>query len=328
MKKHRKKNNVFLFLLVIVLLATIFFSGTKLIELLLINTSQTPEPVSKVKTIERNGKEYFPRQDITVFMVMGIDQNGKVKSSGSYNNSGEADMISLVVFDETNKSYKVVLLNRDTMMDIQVLGVGGKIVSTTKAQVALSHTYGSGLEDSCENTVDAVSKFFYGLNIDYYAAMNMDAISIITDAVDGVEVTVTDDFSKIDSSIPMGKTVLDGDQAINFIQARKDVSDQLNISRMERHKSFMDGFINAFSKKINKGSSTFIADTYSDVDDYMVTDCSVTTMNSLMNHCGKYKFEGVISPKGENVLSNEYVEYHIDEKALDDFILDNFYDLK
>ena len=42
---------------------------------------------TNTKTISRDGKDYYPRQDITVLMLTGIDQTGPVKSSQSYNNT-------------------------------------------------------------------------------------------------------------------------------------------------------------------------------------------------------------------------------------------------
>ena len=46
-----------------------------------------------------------------------------------------------------------IQLNRDTMTEIQILGVNGEPAVTMTGQLALAHTYGSGEEDSCENTV-------------------------------------------------------------------------------------------------------------------------------------------------------------------------------
>ena len=56
------------------------------------------------KTLIRNGVAYYPRQDITVLLVLGIDQEGPAVDSGSYNNAGDADAVMLVIFDETKGS--------------------------------------------------------------------------------------------------------------------------------------------------------------------------------------------------------------------------------
>ena len=53
------------------------------------------------------------------------------------------------------------------------------------------------MESSCENTVDAVSDMLYGIKIDGYIAMNIDAIKVINHLAGGVPVTIEDDFFSI-----------------------------------------------------------------------------------------------------------------------------------
>jgi len=231
------------------------------------------------------------------------------------------------VFDEIDKSYSVLTLNRDTMMDIGVLGLGGNPAGTIFAQLALAHTYGSGLEDSCENTVRTVSDFLSGLTVDYYLSMNMDAIAILNDAVGGVAVNVVDDFSQIDSTIPMGEVTLNGEQALVYVHTRKDVSDQMNISRMDRHKEYMENFVTAFSEKV-KESDTFILKTYEKVAPYIVSDCSFNSLSAMLNRYADYELREIVTPDGENKLTDKYMEFYVDEEALDELILKMFYTKK
>ena len=325
MSRRKKNSNHIIAFILVFLVAVAIFSGFMIIDSFQNQHTDESNSVASSKTITRNGKKYFPRQDITVFMLMGIDQFGPVQASNSYNNKGEADVIMLAVFDESDKTYDVVLLNRDTMTDIPVIGLGGKKAGSIFAQLALAHTYGSGLEDSCENTVEAVSNLMNGLNIDYYMSMNMDAISIINDAVGGVKVNVTDDFSSTDPTIPMGEVVLSGEQAVVYLQSRYNVGDQKNTSRMERHKEYMENFFNALKEKSN---DIFIADTYEAVSDYIVTDCSLNTVSNLFNRYSDYTFNGTISPEGESKTGDTYMEFYLDEDELDKLILDLFYSEK
>ncbi|MDO4749165.1 MAG: LCP family protein [Eubacteriales bacterium] len=284
------------------------------------------EEVAKApsKTVTVDGVDYYPRQDVTVLMLMGIDERGEVKASDSYNNTGEADMVALALFDEVDETYSVLVLNRDTMMDLHVLGIGGKPAGTIYGQLALAHTYGTGLEDSCELTVRTVSDFLSGVNVDYYISMNMDAIAILNDAVGGVTVNVQDDFSMVDSSIPMGEFTLKGEQALTYVQTRKDVGSQMNISRMERHKEYMQNFVTAFNTKVKEDDS-FVLDVYSDVEPYIVTDCSIKSLSSMFSRYADYELKDIITPEGENVLTGDYMEFYVDEEALDKLILDWFY---
>ena len=326
MVKSKKKAPIFTTVLIAILVLVVAFSGYKIFDTLAGNNNlQETERVTKTVTVD--GVDYFPRQDITVLMLMGIDERGEVKASESYNNTGENDMVALAVFDEQDKTYSVLTLNRDTMMDIYTLGVTGQPSGTIYGQLALAHTYGSGLKDSCENTVRTVSDFLSGLTVDYYLSMNMDAIAILNDAVGGVTVNVVDDFSKVDSTIPMGEVTLTGEQALSYVQTRKDVSDQMNISRMERQKEYMENFVSAFSSKV-KESDTFVLETYDKIAPYVVSDCSVNSMSAMLNRYADYTLREVVTPDGENVLSEEYMEFYVDEAELQKLIISMFYTKK
>ena len=204
MKKNRRQGKPVILIVILILVLVFLISGLQFLESTVFHPTGHQGTHSS-KTIVRDGVEYFPRQDITVIMLAGIDEYGPVQSSGSYNNTGEADMVSLLIFDETNKTMDILTLNRDTMLDMPVLGIGGKEAGTVYGQLALAHTYGTGLEDSAQNLRRTVSDFLYGVYIDYYVTMHMDAISILNDAVGGVTVTVTDDFSEIDPEITAGE---------------------------------------------------------------------------------------------------------------------------
>lgn len=323
-QKNKKKTSPLITILLIVLSALIVFSCFKVIDALFTQTSEDPTVLDSAKTIQYNGGDYFPRQDVTVIMLMGIDERGPVKESSSYNNTGEADMVALAVFDEVDKTYSVLVLNRDTMMDIPVIGIGGSRAGSIYGQLALAHTYGTGLKDSCENTVTAVSDFLSGMTIDYYVSMNMDAISILNDAVGGVTVTVEDDFSQVDSSIGMGEVTLNGEQALAYVHTRKDVGNQMNISRMDRHKEYMESFVEAFKAKV-KEDDTFVVDVYDEVAPYLVSDCSVNSLSSMLSRYSEFELREIVTPEGENVLTEQYMEFHVDEKSLQKLVIDMFY---
>ena len=106
------------------------------------------------------------------------------------------------------------------MTQIQILGVTEEPAGSFTGQLALAHTYGSGEEDSCENTVLAVSNLLYGMEIDHYVSLTMDGVALLNDLVGGVPVEVLDDFSGIDDSLVQGETVtLRGRQALTYVRS-------------------------------------------------------------------------------------------------------------
>ena len=327
MSKRKNAKNIAYLSVILILVLVIVFSGLQILESTVFYTGQAQEENFVSKTITRDGVDYFPRQDITVMIVLGIDQYGPVEASGSYNNSGAADMVMLMIFDEQNEMCNILYLNRDTMLEMPVLGIGGKQAGTYYGQLALSHTYGSGLEDSCENVKNTLESFLPGIAIDYYVSMNMDAISILNDAVGGVTVTVVDDFSDVDPTITKGELTLRGEQAINYVRTRKDVGDQKNITRMERQKEYVDGFLKALRAKETEDTD-FIVNVYDEVSQYLVTDCSVNVLSSMMERYTDYAVGEIVTPEGENVMGEKYYEFYADEEKLDELILRLFYAAK
>lgn len=322
--KTRRSNKLLIVVAALILVVVALYGGLRILESTVLYQEQTPaEPVSS-KTITRNGVSYFPRQDITVFLLMGIDEYGPVKDSKSYNNPGESDVVLLAIFDETEESCNILALNRDTMMDIPILGLGGKQAGTRYAQLALAHTYGSGLEDSCENVKKTLMGFLHGLTVDYYVAMNMDAIQVLNDAVGGVTVTVTEDFSEVNPTITMGEMTLHGQQAIDYVRIRKDVGDQKNITRMERHKGYIDGFLQAMGSKTD-AEPEFLLSAYEQVAPYLVTDCSLETLSTLMNRYADYSVVQIVTPEGENIIADGHYQFIVDEEKLDELVLSLFY---
>jgi anionic cell wall polymer biosynthesis LytR-Cps2A-Psr (LCP) family protein len=142
--------------------------------------------------------------------------------------------------------------------------------------------------------------------------------------VGGVTVEVTEDFSLVDPTIPMGTVKLTGQQALNFVRTRKDVGDQLNMTRMERQMTYIRGFSQALKAK-HETDATFVLNIYEELKPYVVTDCSGKVLASLLERYATYELGQIVSPKGENVMGQKYYEFHVDETDLQRIMLELFY---
>lgn len=322
--KSKNLKKILFSCLILILVLVFIGSGLLILESTVFYASEDKEFVQIKKTITRDGVRYFPRQDIMVLMLLGIDQEGKVQASTEANRGNAVDMVTVVVADEGKQTYSILNINRDTMLNMPVLDEQGKETGTVYAQLSYSHIYGTGVEDSCENTRKTVSNFLYGISIDHYIAMNMEAVPILNDAVGGVTVTVTDDFSQVDPEIKMGEHTLVGEQARTFVQQRWYVSDHLNLYRIERQKEYMKEFADVFFEKA-ENSPDFVLSVFEKVSDYVVTDCSGTVLSNLFSDFSDYTLDQVLSLEGENVLGEEYYEFYPDEEKLDELILRLFY---
>lgn len=308
--------------LALVLVLVVLFSGVKILEATVLQP-QPEQLQTQSKTVIRDGVAYYPRQDLTVVLVMGINRQGPVQPQ-PYNKGGAADMVALLVFDRQSQSYHVLNLNRDMMVDMPMLNQHGKEAGVYHGQLAYSHTYGDGMADSCRNVAKTVSNLLGGVAIDYYFSMSMDTIAMLNDAVGGVTVTVEDDFSQVDPQLPMGRVTLMGQQAVTFVQTRWNVGDQLNLSRMRRQQAYMEGFAQALDGT-RESKEHFLLDAYQQVEPYIVTDCSLSVFSRLETDFGDYPLGRILTVEGENVLGEEYYEFYPDEEALEALVLELFY---
>ena len=276
--------------------------------------------------ISFDGHQYVPKENIESILVMGVDEADTQKDSELYVNNNQADFLMLMVIDHEAKTYRTLQINRDTMTDIPTLGLNGEFIDYQKGQIALAHAYGSGLEDSCENEVDAVSKMLYGMTIDHYVSLSMPAIAEINDAVGGVTVTITDDFTEVDPDFKEGETItLHGKQAETFVRTRKDVADQTNINRMSRQLTYMRAW-KAKALECMQLDNMFAFNLVLTLSDYMVSDMSAQQLSEFANYMQEYTDEGVLQTEGESVKGERFMEFYADETSLQNNVFELYYD--
>ncbi len=277
---------------------------------------------------EYNGVKYKPKDGLETFLVLGLDKYDGDASAESYNNDKQADFLMLFIFDNSRREYSALHINRDTMAEINVLGLNGSAVGTVTRQIALAHTYGNGREVSCYNVSDAVSKLLFGVKIDHYISVTMDSVPIINDLVGGVEVTVLDDFTGVDSTLVKGQTVrLTGEQALTYVRGRYGVGDGTNEARMVRQRQYMDELRKATVKKAEEDGN-FALEVLGKIGDSIVSDRSEARLQELGEKLGSYEFKGTHTIEGDSRIGEKYMEFYPDTDKLKGFVADMFYDRK
>lgn len=283
-----------------------------------------------VPTINYNGHSYAYNENIEVLLIMGVDDREVIDYSergGDARNDAQVDLILVAVFDKEKQTYNLLQINRDTMVDIMAYDYFGTYRGLTKAQIALSHTYRSGKEDSCEDTRFAVSRFLYDVEISNYFCLTMDAIPIINDSVGGVTVTIEDDFSNIDPTLVQGETItLMGSQAESYVRGRRNmVNDPSNLNRMGRQQTYMSALLPVLGQKTSS-SNSFALDLFDKISPYMVTDCSVDQLTNYINQFSGYTLENIITPEGKTVDGDKFKEFYVNESSLRSIVIDLFYE--
>ena len=278
-----------------------------------------------------NRAEYFvdgqwvAEKELETLLVIGLDDLGGIKRSNSYNNTSQADFMVLLIRDPSDGTFNAIHLNRDTMTRIPMLGVTGQKAGYRTAQLALAYTYGRGEEDSCRNTMEAVSNLLYGVEIDHYIVVTMDSVPIANDWAGGVTVEILDDFSGVNDTMVKGETTtLFGQQALDYIRVRRGLEDSTNLHRMERQRQYAAKWLEVATPLMKNPAS--VIDLVFQLSDYHYSDCTAGELADFANAYASHPFDAVHTLKGENVQGSVYIEYYVDDDAVRELVLDLFFE--
>jgi anionic cell wall polymer biosynthesis LytR-Cps2A-Psr (LCP) family protein len=80
-----------------------------------------------------------------------------------------------------------------------------------------------------------------GIYIDHYISVDFHGFKEMVDAVDGVEVCLTEPIhdKQADLRLPAGRVKLGGEQALGYVRARKSLGDGSDTERMDRQQRFL-----------------------------------------------------------------------------------------
>ncbi len=312
-----------------IVLAVVFCLSAVLLALSLWENSQSGYSDGYSDTygnkLEYDGREYTRRDDVEAILVIGLDKLQNANDNTAYNNDKSADFLLLLVFDNTSKTCKGIQINRDTIAEMNVLGVAGDKIGTVKQQIALSHTYGNGKEVSCRNTADSVSGLLFGVKIKHYVSLTMEAVPIYNDLVGGVKVTVLDDFTGIDDTLVKGEEVtLYGEHALTYVRGRYGVGDNTNINRMKRQRQYVESLY-AQTQSAAEKNERFQLDAISKLSEYTVSDCTVNQMQTFFEKFSTYEFGGITEIKGESIVGEKFMDFYPDENEMKKTVIELFY---
>lgn len=281
--------------------------------------------------VRYDGKEYVYNDNIETFLVLGLDRYDAADSADSHESGVQTDFLMLFVFNNETKQSTAININRDTMAKVNKLSVGGTtVVESFTKQIALAYNYAGSDNDKirCRNTKDSVEYLLDGVKVNHYLSLTMDAVAASCDLVGGVELTVLDDFTGIDDTLIKGeKVTLNGEQAFRYIRTRYGLEDSSNSTRMARQKQYIDAFYAKVRSCID-ADDAFLVKLVETMDDYVAYDSSDQRMLKIAQKFEDYEFLGIRELEGETKLGEEFAEFYPDESALEQLVIDLFYEQK
>ncbi|WP_281974516.1 LCP family protein [Halobacillus litoralis] len=273
-KKKRRKRRGWKILLVVIGLV-LLIGGIYLFTI--INDVRTTvnqdlhEDVSSIDTDET--KEKVDQKEPINILLLGVDERE--------NDVGRSDTMIVMTLDPNNDQMQMVSIPRDTR--VEIAGDG----RTTR----INHAYAYGGSDMAVDTVEN----FLDINLDYYIRVNMEGLSQVVDAVDGVTVQNDRAFSSGSFDFEKGEIKLDGREALAFVRMRKN-DPQGDIGRNERQRQVIQGII-------DKGARLDVVNKVGDVMDVLGDNVSTnmqfgdmrrlaTNYSSARKNSSTYQMEG------------------------------------
>ena len=279
------------------------------------------------ETVTINGAVYRRRKNLTTILLLGIDQPaGNANEPDDFHSGGNADFLRLVVIDSAEKTVSQIQIDRDTIVPVSVLNLIGERTGTRLLQIALSHSYGDGKEQSCGLTAEAVSRLLLDTPIPYYAALNLDVIAALNDFVGGVTVPIDDDFSQVDPAMEQGTILrLTGRQAEYFVRSRADMPIGTNEARMARQQVYLSRLADMIREKM-KADPDYAGAVFDALRPYLVTNMSRSYLADIAYRARDNERLPLIQLPGAHAIGvTGYMEFRPDEEALSRIITEVFY---
>lgn len=214
-------------------------------------SSQLEGNITAVDISATTGREHTPLQVVDDegnyqainVLLMGSDSR-EGQTSKQYGDpdiyTGERSDTTILLHLSADRSFATaVSIPRDTWVMLPECEVNGETVGAFEAKFNTAFEIGG---PGC--TVKLVEQMT-GVKVDNFAVIDFEGFKNVVDALGGVEVCLTEPASdpSSDLELPAGTSVVNGEQALSFVRARKTLSDGSDLSRIKRQQAFLSSMI-------------------------------------------------------------------------------------
>jgi polyisoprenyl-teichoic acid--peptidoglycan teichoic acid transferase len=182
-------------------------------------TSMIYQPIDK--TEKRAEPLNVENKNPFSILLLGVDKRAGDK--------GRSDSLMVMTVNPTKQTTKIISIPRDTRTEIAGKNKVDKI----------NHAFAYG---GVQMTVNTVEKFL-NIPIDYYVEVNMEGFKDVVDALGGVKVNNTLDFTSDGVHFGEGLLTLDGKDALSFARMRYE-DPQGDFGREARQRQIIEAVIN------------------------------------------------------------------------------------
>ena len=330
-KKKAKKIILIILLVILLLIAIVAITFYALYSNGKSNLVVEDSTADYEETIEYNGHTYVYNSNRVAFAFLGVDKESIDDTAEyDYGQSGQSDTDMVAVVDVTTGEMDLIVIPRDTLVEIDLYDTSGKFIGTEEKQICLAYAYGDGGELSCTNVTTAMSRVLLNVPIEKYFALDLSGISELNDAIGGVTLQSLADFE--DEGISEGDTItIMGDFAETYVRQRSLDYIEASLARTERQKQYLQAYFEQLKSAVGDDFSV-IADLYNAGSDYSQTNVTlsdITYMATVVISHGIGEYDTyTIDGEMTSVEADEegvYAQYVVDEDSVMEIVLECFY---
>ncbi len=270
-------------------------------------------------------KTYQFNKDVISLVLLGLDSDKKREQKRM---GYRSDTIIVAAIDLVKKEATMISVPRDTRTMVKRLDKQGNVISQNYNKINAAYAFGPGRSKySYQNSLDAISHLFGGVELDYYVGIDMDGIIPITDAVGGV--TLTMDVSIPKYGLVKGKEVLlKGKKAYGYVRERHvPGTDGSDISRTQRQQRFVKAFL---ARVKEMGPVDAVPRLYRQTAKYVDTNLNLEQMAALALVLKDMDLDTIriVSLPGSSQYINGTSYWLADEAEVRNLIAETFYQEK
>lgn len=308
-------------------------------------TKEHQKDTPKIRSaFEYQGQSYIFSENRKNYLVLGIDKNeAMTKESDRTNGIGQADSIFIASVDEKGHKVDIIAIPRDTMVNLYIEKDKQKQKANNEGssegfndnayqndlmgQINLQYAYGlDGTKESCRLMKKQVENLMYDIPIHGVVSLNLSCITVLNDALGGVDVIMPEDLLMPSGQKRAGELVhLEGEDAFHFVQYRDTNVEHSAMGRLGRQKIYLESFAAKAAEEI-KAQPTLAASLLMALNKDMYTDISTKEITSMIQMFTKDKYEmgELFVLPGELTKGEKYEEYYLNQEEVKKLLATEF----
>ena len=268
----------------------------------------------------------LPTEDESNKQIVLGDKYGRIINYNGVSYVYNNDIIALTFI-----KVKMLNISRDIITDVDVYSTEGAFIDTEEIQIAYSNAYsGEGITGG-DNTNKSISRLMYGLPMDNYFELDLDAVSTLNDAIGGVTVTSAMTFVSPED----GRTIYEGEEVTlhgteaEYYVRNRDINElESNNDRMQRQQDYIMSYLSSIVP-VAKRNPGVISDLYTAISNNSETSLSATELiyiaSSAVENLHSVSDIEIIRFDGE-ITAGINAEMHVKDEEVLSKMLDIFYE--